>query len=214
MKRMNETELIKEYNKTKDKNLLPNKGLRTEKNIYSKELKIGYDRASPIYLECSIKEVDLSTEAIYVFDSKTKDYILKSIGNTKKDIFLNDVFKYYMVSFSAYSENFAGQCYDTLLNDESIKLINPEYIKRIIELWKMYHLNDLTSGCYEQEKVIEEYLKSNEYDYEKVCDLLKEKGLYNYKNYKYGSAWLVKTLKESEILFIIETLNNYESVKK
>jgi hypothetical protein len=204
-----EIELIKQYNETKDKTLLKNKGMRTENTIFNKKVKIGYDGSDPIYLECKIKKIDHSTEAIYKYNKDTKDYDLIQLSNTKKDIYLNDIQEYYTVSFSANSRNFGGQCYDIILDDDSLKIIDKEQVKRIIELWKKYHLNNLNAGCVEQTAAVEEFKKSNKYDYNAVCEYLKKKNLHSIGGYEYGTKWLINPLSEKDILLIIETINKY-----
>ena len=98
-----------------------------------------------------------------------------------------------------------GQCINTInqyLKDN--KLFNCIY-----EIWKEYHLNDLTAGSPKQE----EYLKNTKTEgYDDNCkkldqaDLLTDNSyLHNGKPYRYGSAWL-KTKIPSEVQKQIRTL--------
>lgn len=80
-----------------------------------------------------------------------------------------------------------GQCYD------SIKPTPTQ--KKIIAIWKKYHLNDMNAGTPEQEKA----LKGFKGDYDAQCEHLKKKGLYevtlkNGKPYKYGTGWITREL--------------------
>ena len=58
-KDINKNMIGRDYYKVKDS--LPNKGMRSIKNIYNKQILIGVDKARghkyPIYLECKIKVV-------------------------------------------------------------------------------------------------------------------------------------------------------------
>jgi hypothetical protein len=93
-----------------------------------------------------------------------------------------------------------GQCLDTLLT------YFPSHVKlgRIVEIWKCWHLNDLTAGSPAQET----YLRLNPVNavyptshYEEACKVLAAVGLnpdpnylHNGKPYAYGSAWLHESL--------------------
>lgn len=53
-----------------------------------------------------------------------------------------------------------------------------EMVKRIVKVWRQYHLNDTTAGLPEQEAAIKEWLAAgNRYDYDKACKMLEERGL-------------------------------------
>tara|TARA_R100001244_G_C5086246_1_gene115248 strand:+ start:55 stop:522 length:468 start_codon:yes stop_codon:yes gene_type:complete len=105
-----------------------------------------------------------------------------------------------------------GQCINTInqyLKDN--KLFNCIY-----EIWKEYHLNDLTAGSPKQEKFVKKLLTSDRdgyrFRYEEICkrldqaDLLTDNSyLHNGKPYRYGSAWL-KTKIPSEVQKQIRTL--------
>lgn len=71
-------------------------------------------------------------------------------------------------SMSASYNGGFGQCYD------SIQPAN-KHQKRLVEIWKEYHLNDMKAGTQRQEKLIKSYLESNglEYSYDLACDILK-----------------------------------------
>lgn len=92
---------------------------------------------------------------------------------------------------------YSGQCLDEIAE---IFMHNPVF-KKIYEWWKLYHLNDMHAGTPEQERAVEEYKKTHEYDYTEVCEYLKTIGLYevdlNGKPYRYGHAWLAEEIPES-----------------
>jgi len=105
-----------------------------------------------------------------------------------------------------------GQCLDTIAEYRD-QLSNKETFDELYDLWKHYHLNGLHAGTTEQEAVVDEWKKAgNAYDYVAVCEMLKERGLYEmdytglsigrrYENepYRYGQAWLVRELPEEII---------------
>lgn len=108
----------------------------------------------------------------------------------------------------------SGQCLDEIA--KYIK--NPLFIE-IYGLWKKYHLNGLHAGTPEQEEAIKK-MGSRQYNYKTVCEYLKNIDLYEvmytglsvgriYENelYKYGTAWLVQEIPESDLLRIKEIIN-------
>jgi len=96
-----------------------------------------------------------------------------------------------------------GQIYNTL-KELSHKINNNTKMKRIIEVWERYHLNDMKAGTPAQEKLVEEYTKKNGYEYYKVIEYLKQNDLYIDNGYKYGSAWLFEEIP-AEIIAEITT---------
>lgn len=83
-----------------------------------------------------------------------------------------------------------GQCLDTIA-----EYVFDAKFKEIYRLWKLYHLNDMHAGTYEQEAAIDAWeTQGNRYDYTKACEHLKSIGLYEVehdgKPYKYGHGWL------------------------
>lgn len=98
-----------------------------------------------------------------------------------------------------------GQCLD-----EMRKYVEKDntIFNIIYGLWKRNHLNDMNAGDEDQTKAVKEYTKNNPYDYGKVCEYLKEKGLYEHNNYKYGSAWLYRKISQDDLAVIKALLNN------
>jgi hypothetical protein len=77
-----------------------------------------------------------------------------------------------------------GQNYEYLLEiTKPAKGFNKETTKRIYELWREYHLNDMNSHCAHQDKAIK-------WDLVDPCPIT---------GYRAGSAWLVRELPESVI---------------
>lgn len=93
-----------------------------------------------------------------------------------------------------------GQNYDTILE----LFPNRKKVKRIVEVWKEYHLNGMNAGTKRQKNYIKELEKNPDfrYEYTEVCKELEKAGLLYDKeenNYQYGSAWLFETLPENII---------------
>lgn len=111
-----------------------------------------------------------------------------------------------------------GQCLDTIAEYRR-QLSDPELFDTLHGLWTKYHLNGTHAGTPEQEKAIEEWKAAgNKYEYTAVCEMLKQRGLYEvnytglsvgrrYENepYKYGHAWLIQELP-GDVLLKIEHL--------
>lgn len=114
----------------------------------------------------------------------------------------------------------AGQCLDTIAEHRN-ELKDKETFNIIYSMWQKYHLNSMHAGTPEQEKAINEWEKQgNRYDYDEVCDMLKDLGLYEvnftgatigkyYNNefYKYGSGWVIEEIPEEDLLKIEHLLN-------
>lgn len=110
-----------------------------------------------------------------------------------------------------------GQCLDTIAEYRD-QLSSKEIFDELYDLWRHYHLNGLHAGTLEQEAAVNEWKKAgNTYDYDTVCGMLKERGLYEvdytgvsvgrrYENepYRYGQAWLVRELPEKVIERVVE----------
>jgi hypothetical protein len=81
-----------------------------------------------------------------------------------------------------------GQCID-----EIYKYVRTPKVKRIMQIWEQYHLNDMKSGSKKQTDALELWRKENNitgWDYAAACEYLKSIDLYMDKGYKYGTAWL------------------------
>tara|TARA_B100000900_G_C20102237_1_gene522416 strand:- start:47 stop:523 length:477 start_codon:yes stop_codon:yes gene_type:complete len=95
----------------------------------------------------------------------------------------------------------------------SSQLKNKNTFYKIFNIWKSYHLNDMTAGSPKQMDFIKTHYK-NTYDYDLLCDELAKNDLlfdksyiYEGKPYRYGSAWLktkIPTNIENQINKLIE----------
>lgn len=99
-----------------------------------------------------------------------------------------------------------GQCLDSLVE----YLPTNKQFRRILEIWKMYHLNDMKAGTKLQTEALKDWRETHNikgWAYDKECEYLKSIDLYNDRGYKYGSSWLFQTIP-SEIIEEIKTLIN------
>lgn len=84
-----------------------------------------------------------------------------------------------------------------------LKESDQEIVRKLIDIWGNYHLNDLVPGCKLQEDTLIDFgLKYDKYTYEKVCNYLNEKDVLYCNGYKYGSSWLYKSIPEDVISFL------------
>lgn len=94
-----------------------------------------------------------------------------------------------------------GQCLETIK-----EFIHNDKFNKIFRLWELYHLNTMNAGDTEQEKAVEEYLKTNVYDYTEVCKYLDSIGLLVHNGYKYGTAWIYSSIPEEDLKLINELM--------
>lgn len=121
-----------------------------------------------------------------------------------------------VLSISGYAQerttsdySYCGQIYDEVLKEiNNLKRVEKSKIKRIIEIWKQYHLNDLKAGTIKQENYIKE-LKNNgfKYDYSKALEELRKINLDIDNGYKYGSSWLAEVIPDNILIEIKELFN-------
>lgn len=88
-----------------------------------------------------------------------------------------------------------GQCLDDSYFKDMAKS-NP-LLKKVINLWKVYHLNEMHVGTVEQEKCVNDYFNTHKdvkQDYDSECQVLKDNNLYTVKvdgeDYKFGYGWI------------------------
>lgn len=100
-----------------------------------------------------------------------------------------------------------GQCLDTLAELSPELRRNPLY-REIIGLWRRNHLNDMHAGTERQEHEIQCWLASTgkKWNYDEVCQHLKEVGLYEDDGYKYGTGWLYREINPSDLKRIRELM--------
>ncbi len=106
----------------------------------------------------------------------------------------------------------SGQVYDELEE----KYSSDEFIKRIVPIWRKWHLNDLTPGSPKQEEFLNKMFEKRP-DYETCVMKLTDAGLYEDesliiegKPYKYGTNWLKTEIPEDVIQEIME-LSKFQS---
>lgn len=142
--------------------------------------------------------------------SKDKVFIeVKMVEKEKKDHAQRTVDlkpapqKYTTLSCIGEGKDYWGQCQQHIRKDlPNIELaISKEQLLRILEVWEEWHLNDMEAGTKQQEEiVVNHYGKGKRgYTYKDACDVLEREGLYKDRDYKYGSAWLLRILPEEII---------------
>lgn len=104
--------------------------------------------------------------------------------------------------FSMHNESGQGQDHITPRTDNQRKLL---------EIWRHWHLNGMNAGTPEQDKALEERPNPpTTRSYEENCAYLKSIGLYEVeyqgKPYKYGHGWIHKDLPDDFLENIIEPL--------
>ena len=132
---------------------------------------------------------------------------LKLEGIENIEIKLEDKGEGLTLSITGHLEDSGGQNYDEIYNQYIVG--NPEFPKkaelaRIIEIWKEYHLNDLTPGTPKQM----EALKGKSLGYEEAVEYLKTLKLDVDNGYSYGSAWLMTQIPNgivAELYDLMET---------
>ena len=102
-----------------------------------------------------------------------------------------------------------GQCLDSLVP----YLKEDRKFMTIWGLWKRNHLNDMDACANDaQRKAVKEYRKDKPYDYDKVCEYLKGKGLYEVevegKKCKYGHDWYYREIPEADLIKIQALFND------
>lgn len=130
---------------------------------------------------------------------------LKGIENI--EIKLEDKEKGLTLSITGHLKDSGGQNYDEIYNQYIVG--NPKFPKkaklaRIIEIWKEYHLNDLTPGTPKQM----EALKGKSLEYKEAVEYLKTLKLDVDNGYSYGSAWLMTQIPHdivAELYDLMET---------
>lgn len=117
---------------------------------------------------------------------------------------LEDKIKGLTLSIMGLCKNSGGQNYDEIYDkyiSSNMEFKNRDKLIRLIEIWKEYHLNDLTPGTLRQM----EALKDKNLDYTEAVEYLKELNLYIDSGYSYGSAWLFKEIP-NEIIIELNTI--------
>lgn len=98
-----------------------------------------------------------------------------------------------------------GQCLDDMMGIDELR--NDELFRTLYNLWKNWHLNDLTAGTTKQEQALNEARKSGKQlnCYDDACKYLESIGLLSDDGYVYGTKWLYREIPE-DAMSTIESL--------
>lgn len=90
--------------------------------------------------------------------------------------------------------------------DELLEIVNTERMKRIWEIWKEYHLNDLKAGTKIQEEALKNFVAPDSRNwYTDECNYLESLDILEDRGYTYGSKWLYMPVPE-EIINELKTI--------
>lgn len=106
-----------------------------------------------------------------------------------------------------------GQNYDTL--EAALKKheltptgkISYDDMKKLLKIWKRWHLNGMKSGTAKQNAIVDEYYEKKgdvPHSYEEAVKVLREHSMETDNGYKYGTAWRYEPLPEDVIKFARE----------
>jgi hypothetical protein len=123
-----------------------------------------------------------------------------------------------ILSISGYGQyrphqdhSYGGQIQsDVKSNIHSFNRKSTKDIRRILNIWNEYHLNDLQAGtkkqmeCLKDNKEIIERKGGLNHHYEVCCEVLKTAGLFEDNGIKYGHVWLAKPIPPEVITEITE----------
>ena len=108
--------------------------------------------------------------------------------------------------------NCLGSCGQIIMNWTPIvnyaKGWTPSMVKRFLDVWDRWHLNDTQAGTPEQMDYVRNYRKNHaRANYEELCSALKTAGLYEVIRadgtlYKYGHAWLFESVPTDVLQFL------------
>ena len=88
-----------------------------------------------------------------------------------------------------------GQMQKEILKKENIKISNNwniDMIKKLCDIWDMYHFNDICKGTQEQIDFINKWEKYNVYTFNEKCELFKKNNLFEINGYKYGTMRFIE----------------------
>lgn len=115
----------------------------------------------------------------------------------------------YVFSASAHAPRYWGQCLD-YIHEDIEQFMTPDELKalyrRIYEVWREYHLNDMQSGTKTQTEALTKELHRVDH-YTEACEYLKSIDLLEDRGYKYGTGWLCKEIP-ADIVAEIMTWEN------
>lgn len=108
-----------------------------------------------------------------------------------------------------------GRHYDNVSGGQNLDEIlyffpGNKKLKRLVDIWEEYHLNDMRAGTKRQTEAIKQ-AGSRHLNYDEAVQLLMSKGLYIDNGYKYGSAWLYQPIPKeiiAEVKQLVEDLSS------
>lgn len=112
------------------------------------------------------------------------------------------------LSMSGTLKDSWGQNYDELYEQyvvENSEFTKKDKLARLIEIWKQYHLNELTPGTPKQM----ELLKDKDLGYTEAVDYLKAFDLNIDNGYAYGSAWLRTEIPQDIVDEVVTIVENW-----
>lgn len=108
------------------------------------------------------------------------------------------------LSLSAHSRGGLGQCQDFI--EEKISNFSKKQqpiIRKILDIWKEYHLNDFKAGTKYQTELLSDFKPvCSSSRYEEACNYLESKDALYDRGYKYGTDWLYRGIPEDVIEFL------------
>lgn len=98
----------------------------------------------------------------------------------------------------------SGQCSDSI--EKKIGNFNKDeqvIIRKILDIWKEYHLNDMKAGTKYQTELLSDFknTSSGSYHTEASAYLKSKNALYD-RDYEYGTSWLYKEIPNDVIEFL------------
>lgn len=114
----------------------------------------------------------------------------------------------YLLSICGHTSGCWGQCVDEIA--EACDYIIPEkkrpMMRKLVGVWRDYHLNDTIPGTKKQMDCLKEFkyipdLGVSRYDQQVA--FLQDRGLLYDGEYRYGTAWLCKEIPEDVLNFLL-----------
>jgi len=157
-------------------------------SLYKRKILIGTDiDKNSIFVELNIQRVKTA-------------YFKETIAHKRIRAFEVLTLSGYAHKKYSRDSEYAGQIYDKLaLENIKTYMIPKNTVKRIVEIWKKYHLNDMQPNCIHQKA-----FNCNVKNFDLLAEIETKKCPVGYK---YGSKWLVKVLPKNikkEIISIFE----------
>lgn len=122
--------------------------------------------------------------------TKGRDWVTLSETESPTVSFVGDV-------YDEYGYASGGQVNESIDPKEYEK---PVALRRILKMWKAWHLNDMQAGTQKQTRLLEQlHSDGSRYDFQKDCEYLRKMKAYADRSYEYGTAWLLKLIPKTTI---------------